>query len=942
MRHWLLAATLTSLLAMGDFVVQTENIAFENGGVTSAPQETASFSEDFKVESGLWLPFVNFENKLTFERTIENDLTGLAILNKQPQGSDTAWELISKSFAVTPKAAFRLVVVAQGNVSMTVPKGHKGMYETRIAWFDKDGKELPSTYYGFKVSKRNPVTTEVVGTVPESAVSASIHLGADSPNINPVNKLIINQVTFLTRKHDDPLVKNAFLELPPVKLQNLAYEWNATVPNNCALHMLLSFAESEEGPWTPFAGPAPNQYYTQPKGTIATKLTTPWCKAKFVLVSDGKQAPLLRSLTLGNQKMGNWVGVDKEEPKLTMITPGLVDNDSTPILFKITDNQAPNWSTFKAWINGNDITENIVRKGDTCTYTPETTYPTKTWNPALDTWNQSPYQNSVTFTALKESRDGIRIAKSDEYTQSDTAFAILSAHRPVEPGKTYEVTYELRHTVNLGSFMGEEKSSYCGSIRWFDANGNETGTRVRFPGGDKQDSWKSVTVKGVAPEQAISLKVVFGFDTPNFELGDFLEIKNVALTGPSPSKALPRSSNLHSLRIYIEDWSGNKLDEDAFFLVGKRLQKNVASLRDDGFVLIDGKPFFPIGMYAVCPREFNGNSIDKAFEGLAAAGFNLAHTYSSGRGKAFTEFLDTAAKYGFKVYVASHKGANSTDIAAYLEDVERERHHPAAFAWYLADDTSAHVKHDDLQKLHDAIKRIDPDHITVQADGTGARPRSNYIQYVHATDGFLPEIYPVTEHQKGVSKVITDMKTIHADIEDNGSPVKTIWAIIQYFDGWGWTRFPTFNELRAMSYLSIIHGAHGITWYTYGGFNKNRGVTSSPERWNNICTVATELSKLSPIFLERTGPQLPPPEILQGDKTDNSYHSSISVLLKVHDGKRYVIAANSSNSQVTCTIKTGGKLAKTWFEDGRTIAIQNDLLKDTFEAYGVHVYELED
>ena len=52
-----------------------------------------------------------------------------------------------------------------------------------------------------------------------------------------------------------------------------------------------------------------------------------------------------------------------------------------------------------------------------------------------------------------------------------------------------------------------------------------------------------------------------------------------------------------------------------------------ATLRDDGITLIDGKPFFPIGAYAVSRREFNGNDLDRAFRDLKAAGFNFAHTY---------------------------------------------------------------------------------------------------------------------------------------------------------------------------------------------------------------------------------------------------------------------------------------------------------------------------
>lgn len=75
----------------------------------------------------------------------------------------------------------------------------------------------------------------------------------------------------------------------------------------------------------------------------------------------------------------------------------------------------------------------------------------------------------------------------------------------------------------------------------------------------------------------------------------------------------------------------------------------VATLRDDGMVLVDGRPFFPIGIYSVSECERNGNSIDTAFRDLKAAGFNMVHR--SGRTTLKDEeFLSLADRHGLKVF----------------------------------------------------------------------------------------------------------------------------------------------------------------------------------------------------------------------------------------------------------------------------------------------------
>jgi len=398
--------------------------------------------------------------------------------------------------------------------------------------------------------------------------------------------------------------------------------------------------------------------------------------------------------------------------------------------------------------------------------------------------------------------------------------------------------------------------------------------------------------------------------------------------------------NLHHFRVAVEDQAGNRLDESWPLLVGERNTRGRVTLRNDGAVLIDQEPFFPIGIYAVWKKEFNSNSFDRAFAELKANGFNVAHTYQSGRTADFREFMDAAARHGLRLYLASGQGANCMDARAVLEDVARERLHPAVLAWYLADDTAMYVAPRRLAELTEAIRAVDPDHITVQADVVGKPPASNYAAFVGATDGFLPELYPI-RGTDDVPEIITDMQTLRADIRAAGNPVKTVWPIIQYFEGWGWPRFPTADELRAMSFLALIHGANGITWYTYGGRDKNHGATHTAETWRTLCGVAKEISGLQAVLLSETG-EPPPVTVVAGPQKDSHGHPSISVLEKRCGGKRYLLCANSAKAEVKAAFTLAGmNRAADWKEPARSLALSQDVLTDTFPPYGVRVYRVE-
>ena len=406
------------------------------------------------------------------------------------------------------------------------------------------------------------------------------------------------------------------------------------------------------------------------------------------------------------------------------------------------------------------------------------------------------------------------------------------------------------------------------------------------------------------------------------------------------------ADGLHTVDISIADCHGNAVTARRFFYVGARPRMPKVALRDDGMTLVEGKPFFPIGLYAVCKREFNGNDFDRAFADMKTGGFNFAHTY----GPVSDEFLDAANRHGMKLWCA----ARPSDAGSV---VERLRHKPAVLAWYLGDDTSDNTTPDELLSRESFIKAVDPTRISCQADPVGSRKfsriASRYADYVIGTDVFMPELYPVRgavgdeTDATCVAKIVHDMASICADARENGDGrPRGIWAIIQYFKGWGnWGHFPSKEQLAAMTWAAVVHGAHGVTWYTYGGFydktNKmdNQGVTSTPDRWRNICELATHLQELSPILVERTPQDQPKVHVLAGAAKDPFGRPAVSCMAKSHGDATTLIAVNAAPefTRVRFGVKGCSEADVRW--EGRRIAFRPDGLEDDFAPFAVHIYQ---
>ena len=406
---------------------------------------------------------------------------------------------------------------------------------------------------------------------------------------------------------------------------------------------------------------------------------------------------------------------------------------------------------------------------------------------------------------------------------------------------------------------------------------------------------------------------------------------------------IPYSNGIHKVVISASDCRGNSVVSDKIFYIGDVPNVPKCSLRDDGMMLVDGNPFFPIGIYAVCEREFNDFSLDKAFLDLKNAGFNFVQTY----GKTYEKnFIPLAEKHGLKLWVGWR---NADD-----KFMERGRRQKNILAWYLGDDTSEHAIPQVVRDRHDNVTAVDPMRLTCQADVVSPHWQvSRYARYVTATDVFMPEIYPIrgkSGHPSDITCVadtVYEMKRVKQDMARFGNgKVRGCWPILQWFKGWSeWHHFPSRDQLFATSFAAIIHGANGITWYTYGGFYNKRhkrwdeGVTSSPERWNAICELTDWLRELSPVLLARPCCQPGAPEIISGPKTDSLGQISVSAILKRHNGKAYLIAVNAAHEPVRARFRLNNMDAlAVVHREGRSVDCIEGVVEDDFPPFGVHVY----
>ena len=277
----------------------------------------------------------------------------------------------------------------------------------------------------------------------------------------------------------------------------------------------------------------------------------------------------------------------------------------------------------------------------------------------------------------------------------------------------------------------------------------------------------------------------------------------------------------------------------------------------DGFTVVNGKRFFPMGVYL---RDASDSS-DEDLSRISDGRFNTILSYAYGTAKNSEAYLKQAQAHNLKVVYSikdlypeqANHGEDAFNIATkYINSLNDE---PALLAWYASDEMGARWL-PQLQKMYDIANLLDPNHPTFQVQNKVVDIEAAF----NTTDILGADPYPIGR-ETDLTKTFNDTRsTVEA-----ARGAKGVWIVPQMFN---WAVYhkqypdhpPTLDEMRSQAYQAIIGGAKGLIWYSYFDLPyknyeekykiRKKDMTYFDSRWKDITAVSKEINAIIPMILE--------------------------------------------------------------------------------------------
>jgi hypothetical protein len=363
---------------------------------------------------------------------------------------------------------------------------------------------------------------------------------------------------------------------------------------------------------------------------------------------------------------------------------------------------------------------------------------------------------------------------------------------------------------------------------------------------------------------------------------------------------------------------------------GWALEGPTSFIDERGRFILNGQPFFPLGLYVV--QCTNGN-YSRELDEIADSPFDTLMNYAINKcGTDSTDaqilsYLDQVESRNLKLIFSliDYFGRGQKDVNTIAHKVQTFKDHPAVICWYMNDERDpAYLG--ELTARYRKIRKLDGNHPVWSVHWN----TKWLLMEAHTTDIVGVDPYPID------SKPITLVSQMADAANKAGKP---LWLVPQIFS---WTDYPadfrsktgrppTRDEMRAMTYLAINHGAKGLVYYSY--FNI-RNDADFHIRWPQLKEIAREVDNLRSVILsiERTDKN----EIICNNK-DIDFK-----LMRKHDAY-YLSAVNTKKktiSNVSFRNKAQHKqeIISVLFEDNRQLVVNKDNFTDDFGPYEVHIY----
>ena len=314
-----------------------------------------------------------------------------------------------------------------------------------------------------------------------------------------------------------------------------------------------------------------------------------------------------------------------------------------------------------------------------------------------------------------------------------------------------------------------------------------------------------------------------------------------------------------------------------------------------GNVLINAKPFFPIGIFSYSPDT-------TALEDMRKHGFNtIVATTEHHR----PEHLDLMSSYGLRIICPP------TD-----QWLERAKKHPAMLAWYLADEPEGHGQSPvSLREDYLQVKQKDPNH-PVALDHFLL---DSLTDYKDAADVTMTSYYPLLAGGgpalENFAVYLEKSRSLHGQNWPH-------WPFIQIFggtntDGGKWKQ-PEPDEVRCLVYIALVHRAQGIFYFSYW--------PQAPKTWAAVGVLNGEIQKLTP-WLLAPGTEIP------ASSTNTVVHVRAKRLLDASGGLVLAVNTTGSRQQGQISISIASDPLLQGLFDRSSTKVTEGKLTATFEPY---------
>ena len=356
-------------------------------------------------------------------------------------------------------------------------------------------------------------------------------------------------------------------------------------------------------------------------------------------------------------------------------------------------------------------------------------------------------------------------------------------------------------------------------------------------------------------------------------------------------------------------------------IVSQKLPPKNREVKIDFFtnnLLLDGTPFFPVGLYWLRKDILSD---------MKSKGFNSGDYYPWLTKGQINELMDAARDSGMMILLELSEFLRvdkEPDLEGIRNTVSLYKDHPALLLWYLIDEpVETDTPPSTTQKAYDLVRELDPYHPVYMVNN---RP-NYYDHYAESSDILAIDPYPIPKYPPSRVSDLTDRA------KEAVEGKKPVWVIPQAFGATErWDRTPTPEEERLMTYLALVHRAKGILFYRY--CEESERNIQPLKLWQEVVKLAKEIGELSPVLLSHD---------YRGNIAVDPDTLRIDTLLKEHDGSIYIFVANRSKDSLKMKIHLEDieedTEAQILYED-ETIIIKDGLLADKLKGYQVRIYKV--